>query len=826
MLDRGAARQKEPYASVNRAREDVARNKRLDHKERKEIGFIRAITADIDIPKLESDDLNKQRQHFQRLKTKLLEEVTPEIAKLECPPTVIVDSGGGLQAWWVFDQSIQATPDNAEKSEGVGRAISELLQANFPEYKLDNVSDLARVMRLPGTINIPDANKRKRGRSAAPATVLSDHCSGNTYSLDELAAWAPPTSKRQSKSSEEAWPEIDMGLVKSAADYEELPEELRAKFERAREHDPALRGLWEGNPNRGQKDTSRSGFVFALAGRLVRDDQFTATEFGQFVWVWEHGYLDEPDKIDQRLIGRAWKHAKENYAKKSSASGIDPCGDGEQTAQEWEDPTDFWTGESEPPDLPEGVVPEIVERFARDRGRRLGVEAGAPAACLITSLAAAISARNNLQVRQKDPLWTVKPILWTAIIAPSGSNKSATLSYAMAPVEALERSYRKEYAAAKHLYDEQERAKKDKKGEPTDPRTMELPEPVCRRKIIKDATVEGAALLLSKNRDGLFYACDELSTFLGRIDLYKNRAGADRPYWLEAKEGRPYSQDRKTSDPIVVEHNAVSILGGIQPDKIKEQAQDMATDGLMQRFLPIYLKQWGAGEDDYPDEELDKIIAKLAIVISKAEPSRFKFTPEADLELRRIQHFGQRQRERFHGSKFQEWLAKLPNEFGRLALAFHYIQWAASSAGERGARPPEMIPLGTATMARRFLEEFVFPHASEFYRSMLDRSASEDHAAWIAGYALSRKSITITRREIQRSYKALKDPSKTGLLSYAMSFLETYGWVKPRWGKGRMRGEEEERESRGVGGFGLRDSRSQLQSPKACDTPPDHGCVS
>ena len=90
----------------------------------------------------------------------------------------------------------------------------------------------------------------------------------------------------------------------------------------------------------------------------------------------------------------------------------------------------------------------------------------------------------------------------------------------------------------------------------------------------------------------------------------------------------------------------MSILGGIQPEKIKEQAQDMATDGLMQRFLPIYLKQWGAGEDDYPDEDLEKTIAKLAIVISKAEPRRFKFAPEADAELRCIQDFAQRQRKR------------------------------------------------------------------------------------------------------------------------------------------------------------------------------------
>src|SRR5262249_42321855 len=126
----------------------------------------------------------------------------------------------------------------------------------------------------------------------------------------------------------------------------------------------------------------------------------------------------------------------------------------------WDEPTDLWTEKSDPADLSGGVLPEIVERFALDRGRRLGVEPGAPAACLINTLASAISASNTLQMRQKDPHWTVKPILWTAIIGDSGSNKSATLDAAMIPLEEVEALWRREYAIAKHLYDEQENAKK------------------------------------------------------------------------------------------------------------------------------------------------------------------------------------------------------------------------------------------------------------------------------------------------------------------------------------------------------------------------------
>jgi hypothetical protein len=94
------------YVSVNRARKDAPRDKRLSGND---IAAIRAITADIDIQTEDSSG-----QHFQRLKTKLLKEVVLELAKLKCRPALIVDSGGGVQLWWPL------------KGRGkVGRSITE-----------------------------------------------------------------------------------------------------------------------------------------------------------------------------------------------------------------------------------------------------------------------------------------------------------------------------------------------------------------------------------------------------------------------------------------------------------------------------------------------------------------------------------------------------------------------------------------------------------------------------------------------------------------------------------------------------------------------------
>ena len=434
----------------------MPRNARLNYEKRKEIGWIRAIVSDIDVPKIK--DGNPSGQHFRSGRAKLLKEVVPKIAADPvCPPSCAVDSGGGTQLWWQLDEPMPATPENVELVKGIGRTISERNSAEFPDFNFDTVTDPARIMRLPGTINIPDAGKRAQGRSPAPATVLPEHSSGNTYSLDRLKAWAPPTHKtRASSSGTGKLPPIDVDLVRSVDDYEELPDELRTKFEALCAEKNELQELfWDGKPAPWQEDESGSGFANALAWLLKGTGKFTPTEYGRLLWVW--GWASAPEKINARYIARTWDRATPRV---ETASGYGAMNCAQAVPDPvWDEPTDLWAGKSEPANLPPGVVPEIVERFAFDRGRRLGVEPGAPAACVINVLASAISAATTLQMRQKDPYWTVKPILWTAIIGDLGSNKSATLDAAMSPLEALEALWRREYVTAKRLYDEQERAK-------------------------------------------------------------------------------------------------------------------------------------------------------------------------------------------------------------------------------------------------------------------------------------------------------------------------------------------------------------------------------
>ncbi|MET3156816.1 hypothetical protein ABIE85_002610 [Bradyrhizobium diazoefficiens] len=450
------------------------------------------------------------------------------------------------------------------------------------------------------------------------------------------------------------------------------------------------------------------------------------------------------------------------------------------------EPTDLWVENSKPALLPSQVLPDLVDSAARDRGRRLGVEPGAPAAALVTVLGSLVPAGNRLQMRQHDTEWTVKPIQWTAIIGPPGSNKSATIGYAVSAVQKLEAGWRKSFASAERNWKTAEARRaatvKSKSENPDQIFTDEQEKPRFRQKLFNDATTEALAVALSENPEGLLYHADELAGWLGSMDAYRAKGGKDRPFWLQAKEGGPLTINRKTSERICVENCAISVLGGIQPDKIRALKLGMSDDGLLQRFAPVIIQRNGNGLDIPPDATTSERLAIAATGITESENDiLYRFSPEADAELHSIEAFKAGEIARPDSSPMlRQWLDKMPNEFGRLSLIFHFIEWYASDlSADIGGGPAGFISKGTAARARRYLTEFVYPHARTFYLRELGTSEVDEHALWIAGFVLSRGLKTIKTRDIYRSYPALRAQEQRSQIATTMRVLEMYDWVRP-----------------------------------------------
>jgi P4 family phage/plasmid primase-like protien len=75
------------------------------------------------------------------------------------PATLIIDTGHGVQAWWLFRAPLRfTTAEDKQRTLDLARAWHAHMQrlAERHGWKLDNVSDVARVLRIPGTLNAKD----------------------------------------------------------------------------------------------------------------------------------------------------------------------------------------------------------------------------------------------------------------------------------------------------------------------------------------------------------------------------------------------------------------------------------------------------------------------------------------------------------------------------------------------------------------------------------------------------------------------------------------------------------------------------------------------
>src|SRR5262249_50060623 len=147
-------------------------------------------------------------------------------------------------------------------------------------------------------------------------------------------------------------------------------------------------------------------------------------------------------------------------------------------------------------------------------------------------------------------------------------------------------------------------------------------EPVLRRVVCSDTTIEKLAEILEDNPRGTLVARDELAGWLGSFSRYKGKqGGTDLPNWLEMYRAGTVIVDRKTAErrTLFISRAAVSITGGIQPGVLARALTPEFLDaGLAARLLmalpPKQPKRWSDDEVDLEVEQayqdaLEKLLA-------------------------------------------------------------------------------------------------------------------------------------------------------------------------------------------------------------------------
>ncbi|WP_374589134.1 DUF3987 domain-containing protein [Novosphingobium sp.] len=106
-------------------------------------------------------------------------EITAALQGIACPPSFVIDSGGGLQAFWRLEDPCA----NLASIEAINLQVRDWFEA-------DACQNIDRLMRVPGSVNYPDSRKAARGRKACLARWAAPD-EGVVYAPEDLAASFP-----------------------------------------------------------------------------------------------------------------------------------------------------------------------------------------------------------------------------------------------------------------------------------------------------------------------------------------------------------------------------------------------------------------------------------------------------------------------------------------------------------------------------------------------------------------------------------------------------------------------------------------------------------
>lgn len=156
-------------------------------------------------------------------------------------PSVVVGSGHGYHLWWVLREPWEL-PDEAEqkKAQLFVRGFQKTLRAIVGQ--LDSTHDLARVLRIPGTLNYKE-------NPPLPVTLIEN--SETDYNLSDFEGFVDEVPEAVAAIS------ADVGNAKEVSDFT-----LAAAFE----SDPEFKSVWE---HLAHPERSQSEFDMAIASRLA-----------------------------------------------------------------------------------------------------------------------------------------------------------------------------------------------------------------------------------------------------------------------------------------------------------------------------------------------------------------------------------------------------------------------------------------------------------------------------------------------------------------------------------------------------------------------------
>lgn len=260
--------------------------------------------------------------------------------------------------------------------------------------------------------------------------------------------------------------------------------------------------------------------------------------------------------------------------------------------------------------------------------------------------------------------WFEACAIWGVVIAGSGSMKSTLVALPIRLLQAVQ---------------DQERDPDAEDG--SQPEVLMTGQP----------TTEALAVWQQKNKRGGAIMRDEFAGYLASMDAYRNGRGVDRPYFLEAYDGRPFSQLRKQSGSVRIDHHLLTLFGCAQPEILAAAftAADVQS-GLVPRFnfTTLERKAWepprASVDAEHTLRDAERSLVELLLAVRRL-PLRDGVHPHdvraSVAAARLLEEYGKAQSRRAHVLPDGAEAAMLNKSRGvaaRLALTFAALGHAAA----------------------------------------------------------------------------------------------------------------------------------------------------
>jgi hypothetical protein len=338
--------------------------------------------------------------------------------------------------------------------------------------------------------------------------------------------------------------------------------------------------------------------------------------------------------------------------------------------------------------FPVEVFPLPIQQIITATNENLNFPIDFIGASLLYAVSVAVGNTHRVEVKRG---WLESCVLYLAIVARAGTNKSHPLTFALFPLFDADKKTYREFQKLLKEYNRVMKLTKKEREEEGIPKPIK---PIWRKFLLSDFTPEALAEVHKFNERGIGVYVDELAGWFKNFNRYNK--GSEMEFWLSVWSGKPINIDRKLSEPAFIPLPFISVAGTIQNGVLHELAKESRTqNGFIDRILfviPDNIQKEYWSETELPpvvSENWQRIISSLMSLnlyydtTENPSPVVLRFAPEAKDILFQWQKENTDQSNDVKNEAASGVYSKLEMYAVRLALILEMLRYACNESDKR-----------------------------------------------------------------------------------------------------------------------------------------------